>query len=110
MDELWDAYLDTRSIEDRDKLILALRDEVFRLVYKQWGCCNRKQVESEVGYQVTVAVAEADGEVSAESIASTCRTEITTAIREIGKERSRLESLSTKFGTDDMRKWWRGNR
>ena len=85
--------------------MLALRDVVFKLVYKQWGCCNRRQVESEVGYRVTVAVAECDGEVSAEEIASLCRTTITRQIREIGQERAKLEELTERFGTDDTSKW-----
>ena len=105
MDELWKAYLDTRSVRDRDALIHAIRKEVFRNVYKKWGCCSRREVENEVDYHVVLAVCEATEPFDILALSSKCQTVVTRKIRAADKEEEKLRKLTERFGTSDMRKW-----
>jgi len=108
MDELWKAYLDTRSLRDRDALIEAIYKEVFRIL--QPPKTRTKMFESEVGLQVVIAVSDATEPFDCELLAVTCRTNVNREGSHGAKTRKRLERLTDLHGTSIIRNWWKDGR
>ena len=108
MDELWKAYLDTRSIKDRDALIEAIYREVFRILSPPKT--RTKMYESEVGLQVVIAVSEATEPFDCDLLAVECRTAVNREGTHGAKTRKRLERLTRLHGTSNLKEWWKDER
>jgi hypothetical protein len=105
MDQLWKAYLNGRSIEDRDALVNAIRQEVFGRVFGKWGCRIPGDVQCEVDYQVVVAVSGASEPIDVTKLASKCQTAVSGQVRAADKEQQKLRKLTERFGTADTSRW-----